>query len=95
MTAQTENVESTVVVLVKRERKMGGDPGYVTRERSSHNFPSSQSLTRRAITATSPPHHQPTCHPAGNLADMEGSSNRENDSTTVTTVSNRFVLVTD
>jgi len=62
---------------IDREReKRGGWPRLCNKKRCSHDFPSSQSLTRSRITATSPPHYQLTCyHPAGNLPDMEGRSN--------------------
>ena len=61
-----------------RERERSGVTPAMSQEKEAvHDFPSSQSLTRRTITATLPPHHQLTYHPTGNIADMEGSSNMQ------------------
>jgi len=67
----------TPVVLVERERKVGGDPGYVTRKDAVTISP----VHRASLAAASPPPHRrrhiPGLHntPQSTIPDMEGRSN--------------------
>jgi len=47
----TIGVETTVIVLIERERKVGGDPGYVTRKDAVTISP----VHRASLAAALPP----------------------------------------